>query len=130
MGLSDSEWKKRLSEEQYRVLRQKHTEPPFSGKFDDFWNSGIYKCAGCGTVLFTSDTKYDAGCGWPSFWSAIDDSKIKLVPDSSFGMSRTEVICGTCQGHLGHVFDDGPKLHGGKRFCINSAALDFNQKAS
>lgn len=125
MKVSDKEWKKRLSEEQYRILREKGTEPPFSGKFDDFWSTGIYSCAACGNTLFRSESKYDAGCGWPSFWSAVDDAKILLVPDHSHGIERTEVKCGICGSHLGHVFDDGPIDKGGKRYCINSAALNF-----
>ncbi len=125
INMSDEDWQKKLSSDQFKVLRQKATEPPFSGKFDDFWKEGVYKCAACGEVLFTSDTKFDAACGWPSFWTAVDDTKIKLVPDYSHGMIRTEVQCGNCGGHLGHVFDDGPKEHGGQRYCINSISLDF-----
>lgn len=123
--MSDEDWRKRLEAPAYRVLRERATEAPFSGKFDDFYETGIYKCAGCGQVLFRSENKYDAGCGWPSFWSAVDDARIKLVDDYSHGMQRTEVKCGTCDGHLGHVFPDGPSEHGGMRYCINSLALDF-----
>ena len=130
ISLSDKEWQKRLKPEQYKVLRQKDTEPPFSGKFDDFWRKGEYKCAGCGKTLFKSDYKYDAGCGWPSFWTAVNQAGIKLVPDNSYGMERTEVVCGNCNGHLGPLFDDGPKEHGGKRYCINSTALEFNLNKS
>jgi peptide-methionine (R)-S-oxide reductase len=123
--MTDDDYKKKLSKEQYAILRQAATEPPFSGKFDDFWKDGVYKCGACGTVLFKSNTKYDAGCGWPSFWDAADNSKVKLVDDDSHFMHRTEVRCGICDSHLGHLFNDGPRDHGGKRYCINSGALDF-----
>lgn len=127
---TEDDWQKRLSPKQYHVLREKGTEPPFSGEFDDFWHSGVYKCAVCGQVLFKSDTKYDAGCGWPSFWEVVDQTKIKLLPDHSLGMARTEVQCGNCGGHLGHLFNDGPKEHGGQRYCINSVALAFDPKSN
>lgn len=121
-------FKKKLKPSQYKILREADTEPPFSGEFDDFWKTGKYKCAACGSILFTSDSKYDAGCGWPSFWKAADNSKIKFVDDQSHGMTRTEVRCGVCNSHLGHVFEDGPVNHGGQRYCINSGALSFNEK--
>lgn len=125
---SDEELRKRLTPEQYRVVREKGTEPPFTGKFDQFFETGVYKCVACEQTLFKSDTKYDAGCGWPSFWDAVDSKNIELDSDSSLGMQRTEVKCGNCGAHLGHVFDDGPKEHGGQRYCINSTSLDFEKK--
>ena len=126
--MTNDDYKQKLSEEQYAVLREAATEPPFSGKFDDFWKTGDYKCGACGTVLFKSNTKYDAGCGWPSFWDAADNLKIKLIDDDSLGMQRTEVRCGVCDSHLGHLFNDGPVEHGRRRYCINSAALNFEDK--
>jgi peptide-methionine (R)-S-oxide reductase len=125
--MDDSAFRKKLTDEQYHVLRESGTEAPFSGQFDDFWKTGNYKCAACGNLLFKSNNKYDAGCGWPSFWGAIDDSKIRLLEDDSHGMIRTEVRCGVCDSHLGHLFEDGPREHGGKRFCINSLSLDFDK---
>lgn len=122
--MNDADWKKKLSPEQYRVMREKGTEPPFSGKFDQLWETGVYKCGACGTELFSSKTKYDAGCGWPSFYDAIDEGKIELMEDESGGMVRTEVKCVKCGGHLGHLFEDGP-MPTGKRYCINSVALTF-----
>ena len=122
--LSSEEWKEKLSEEQYRVLREKGTERPFSGEYDSFFEDGVYECAGCGQVLFDSESKYDSGCGWPAF-SEPEESSVEAEEDSSFGMNRTEVLCSECSGHLGHVFDDGPEERGGKRYCINSAALKF-----
>ncbi|MBI2663770.1 peptide-methionine (R)-S-oxide reductase MsrB [Candidatus Woesearchaeota archaeon] len=118
-----ADWKKKLTPEQYRVLREKGTEDAFSGKYDDFFESGQYKCAACGEILFDSKTKYDSGCGWPAFFEANKDS-IVTKEDNSCGMKRIEVMCRKCGGHLGHVFDDGPKPTG-KRYCINSAALEF-----
>lgn len=123
--LTDDFFRQKLTTQQYMVLRQSATEAPFSGQFDDFWQTGKYYCAACHTLLFQSDTKYDAGCGWPSFWQAVDDSKIKLVKDKSHFMIRTEVRCRNCNSHLGHLFDDGPQDKGGARYCINSSALDF-----
>ncbi|MEI7838163.1 MAG: peptide-methionine (R)-S-oxide reductase MsrB [bacterium] len=125
--MTDEEYKKKLTKEQYAILRGSATEPPFSGKFDDFFETGDYTCGACGSVLFKSNTKYDAGCGWPSFWDATDNSKIKLLDDSSLGMHRTEVRCGVCDSHLGHLFNDGPVEHGRKRYCINSGALNFEK---
>lgn len=121
---TDEEWKKILTPEQYHVLRERGTERPFSGKYDNFYEHGVYSCAACGTPLFLSDTKFDGGCGWPSFFEAIDSTKIIYKEDRSHGMVRTEIICKTCGGHLGHVFDDGPPPTG-KRYCLNSAALNF-----
>lgn len=123
MPKSEEEWKQKLSAEQYHVLREKGTERPFTGAYVNTKQKGMYLCAACGNELFSSDTKYDSGSGWPSFYQPLDPSKVDLEPDYEFGMSRTEVVCNRCGGHLGHVFDDGPKETTGKRFCINSLAL-------
>ena len=119
--------KKKLTSEQYRVLHEKGTEAAFSGKYNNFFEKGKYRCAACGAVLFTSDTKYDSGCGWPAFFEA-NKGSIKTKEDNSFGMRRIEVMCRRCGSHLGHVFNDGPKAKGGKRYCINSLALSFGKK--
>ena len=125
MNLSDAEWRERLTPEQYQVLREGGTERAFAGKYDKNKQPGEYRCAGCGQVLFESDAKYDSGSGWPSFTAPAADGAVEEHRDVSHGMVRTEVVCGTCAGHLGHVFPDGPRDAGGLRYCINSAALDF-----
>ncbi|MHB8870964.1 MAG: peptide-methionine (R)-S-oxide reductase MsrB [Candidatus Doudnabacteria bacterium] len=120
--LSDEEWKQKLTPEQYRIMREKETEVPFSGEYVDIKEKGMFKCAACGNLLFSSDTKFDSGTGWPSFDQAIPGS-VEMHEDNSQGMHRTEVACAKCGAHLGHVFDDGPTETTGKRFCINSACL-------
>ncbi|WP_049921500.1 peptide-methionine (R)-S-oxide reductase MsrB [Halopiger djelfimassiliensis] len=123
---TDEEWRAELDEEEYRVLREAGTEPPFSGEYVDHKADGSYACAGCGTELFDSDAKFESGCGWPSF-ADVDDDRIETRLDTSHGMRRTEVLCANCGGHLGHVFDDGPEPTG-KRYCINSVALEFDEE--
>ena len=123
---SEEEWRKKLSPEQYRVLREKGTEPPHSGKYTLHFQDGEYRCAACNAKLFQSDQKFESNCGWPSFDDAIEGS-IEYVQDRSFGMIRTEILCANCGSHLGHVFDDGP-TETGQRFCVNSASIDFNPK--
>lgn len=125
---TDAEWKKLLTPEQYYVTREKGTERPFTGKYDDFWEKGIYKCVSCGAELFSSDTKFDAGCGWPSFYDAVDKGNIVIKKDYSLGMVRDEVICARCGAHLGHVFNDGPAPTK-QRYCMNSVSIDFEKKA-
>lgn len=124
---TEAEWKKRLTREQFVVLRRKGTERAFSGKYDKFYEPGLYKCAGCGTELFVSDDKYNSGCGWPAFTAPADDAAVTERRDLSHGMIRTEITCTQCGGHLGHVFNDGP-APAGLRYCINSAALEFEEK--
>jgi len=121
---SEEEWKKELTPEQYLVLREKGTERPSTGKYYHNKEKGVYKCAGCGVALFDSDTKYDSGSGWPSFYLPISKENIEETNDNSLFMKRTEVLCAKCGGHLGHVFDDGPKPTG-LRYCVNSASLNF-----
>jgi peptide-methionine (R)-S-oxide reductase len=122
--LSDGEWRERLSPERYAVLRQKGTEPAWSGELLHVEGSGMFTCAGCGAALFPSDTKFESGSGWPSFYRALDDGVIDEHVDRTFGMSRTEITCARCGGHLGHVFPDGPAPTG-QRYCVNSLSIEY-----
>ncbi len=124
---TDEEWKKELTPEQYRVLREKGTERAFTGAYWNTKDPGVYRCAGCGEILFASDTKFDSGCGWPSFYAPTNSTVVAQQADHSAFMERNEVLCAKCGGHLGHVFDDGPKPTG-LRYCINSASLKFEKK--
>jgi peptide-methionine (R)-S-oxide reductase len=124
---TDEEWRGLLTTEQYNVLRRAGTERAFTGRYWDHHDAGTYVCAGCGTELFTSTAKFDSGCGWPSFYEALDPQKVEEHEDSTLGMRRVEVLCRHCGGHLGHVFPDGPRPTG-LRYCINSASLDFKKK--
>ncbi|HET7060387.1 MAG TPA: peptide-methionine (R)-S-oxide reductase MsrB [Candidatus Saccharimonadales bacterium] len=124
----DDQWKQKLTLEQYRVLREKGTEAPFSGELLHNDKTGDYRCAACGQVIFTSGTKFDSGSGWPSFYDVANTKAVKLAEDTSQGMHRVEVMCANCGSHLGHVFRDAPDQPTGMRFCINSAALDFKEK--
>lgn len=121
----DAYWKAHLTPAQYRVLRERGTEAPFTGAFVQNHDTGMYVCAACKAPLFSSDTKFDSGTGWPSFSDVSDKGNVELREDTGAGMVRTEIICRACGGHLGHIFDDGPHDKGGKRYCINSCALDF-----
>lgn len=122
---SEEEWRKLLSPEAFRVLREKGTERPFTNKYDKHFELGEYACAGCGQVLFESQTKFNSGCGWPAFYAAKAEDRVKLTPDFSFAMNRTEVTCTKCGSHLGHIFDDAPQTPTGQRYCINSVSLKF-----
>ena len=125
---SDQAWREELTPEQYAVLRQHGTERPFTGEYVHTKTDGTYHCAACGQALFASDTKFESGSGWPSFWDVIDKGNVDLRVDTSYGMIRTEVLCGRCGGHLGHMFEDGPRDQTGLRYCINSAALKLVPK--
>jgi peptide-methionine (R)-S-oxide reductase len=127
---TDEAWQGELTPEQYRVLRQKGTERPFTGAYWDTKDEGRYCCAGCDTDLFGSEQKFDSRCGWPSFYDALDPEKVEFIRDATLGMVRTEVVCKTCGGHLGHIFDDAPQTPTGQRYCINSASLNFKPKFS
>lgn len=129
MELSESDWKQKLTPEQYRILRQKGTEAPFSGELLNEKRDGSFVCAACGNKLFSSGTKFESGSGWPSFYDVAESDAVNLVDDTSLGMHRIEVECANCGSHLGHVFDDGPKDKTGKRYCINSLGLDFKPKS-
>lgn len=125
---TEEEWKKVLAPEEYHVLREKGTEPPGSGELYHNAESGMYVCGACGAELFSSGAKYDSGSGWPSFFQAVDPSKIVKTTDTSLGMTRTEITCARCGSHLGHLFDDGPKDKTGQRFCVNSKSLKFKKE--
>ena len=124
---TEQEWRRDLTPEQYRVLREKGTDAPFSGEYDHIFEPGTYRCAGCGAELFRSETKYDSGCGWPAFYAPASEAALDEETDTAYGTVRTEVLCASCGGHLGHVFPDGPAPTG-LRYCINSVALDLDEE--
>lgn len=124
---TEAEWKRLLTPEEYHVLREKGTDRPFANKYDHEFSDGMYRCAACGQVLFDAKTKYDSGCGWPAFFAAAAGDRVTFHADDSFGMQRIEVTCSRCGSHLGHIFDDGPSEHGGKRYCINSTSIELEK---
>ena len=126
MNVEDDQWKSMLTEEEFNVMRKKGTEPPFSGKYNLHFKDGVYLCKGCNEVLFDASSKFESGCGWPSFDSEMQKGKIKEVLDKSFGMIRVEIVCAKCNSHLGHVFNDGPTKTG-LRYCVNSVSLNFKE---
>lgn len=126
--MTEEEWRRRLTPEQYFVCRQKGTEPPFSGEYWDCKEPGTYRCVACGNELFSSEAKFDSRTGWPSFWAPLREDRLRTESDFSYGVRRVEVLCGSCGSHLGHVFDDGPPPTG-KRYCINSVALELDREA-
>ncbi|MDE2410492.1 MAG: peptide-methionine (R)-S-oxide reductase MsrB [Sphingomonadales bacterium] len=128
LDLTEAEWRQRLSPEKYHILREHGTERAFTGEYEKNKATGVYMCAGCGAPLFSSATKYDSGSGWPSYTAPVEGEAVTEIRDVSHGMVRTEVRCAKCEGHLGHVFPDGPRDAGGLRYCINSASLDFEPK--
>jgi len=126
---TEAEWRQQLTPQQYAVLRQKATERPFTGEYAHSKAEGTYQCAACGQPLFASNTKFESGTGWPSFWDVIEQGNVELIEDYSHGMHRTEVVCSRCGGHLGHLFEDGPRETTGLRYCINSASLSLKKKS-
>lgn len=128
-SMPEEYWRERLTPEQFRITRMAGTEMPFTGVYNDHYEEGLYRCVACDQALFSSETKFKSGSGWPSFWDAVDENRVELREDRSHGMVRTEVRCSRCGAHLGHLFDDGPQPTG-QRYCINSAALKFDDKSA
>jgi peptide-methionine (R)-S-oxide reductase len=124
---TEEEWREILTPEQYAIIRQGGTERPFTGEYNHNKEKGTYNCAGCGQPLFSSDTKYDSGSGWPSFWDVLQENSLEVLHDTSYGMSRLEIKCARCGSHLGHLFEDGPRETTGQRYCVNSASLKFEK---